>query len=61
MNAIKQELEDLSFKYINPDAYHDIAQKVGLRRAEREENIRMLCYLREYGEQIRETGRVRPV
>ena len=22
MNAIKQELEDLSFKYINPDAYH---------------------------------------
>ncbi len=42
MNAIKQELEDLSFKYINPDAYHDIAQKVGLRRAEREENIRMV-------------------
>jgi GTP pyrophosphokinase len=42
MNAIKQELEDLSFKYINPEAYHDIAQKVGLRRAEREENIRMV-------------------
>ena len=42
MNAVKQELEDLSFKYINPDAYHDIAQKVGLRRAEREENIRMV-------------------
>jgi len=42
MNAIKQELEDLSFKYMNPDAYHDIAQKVGLRRAEREENIRMV-------------------
>ena len=42
MNAIKQELEDLSFKYINPDAYHEIAQKVGLRRAEREENIRMV-------------------
>ena len=42
MNAIKQELEDLSFKYINPEAYHDIAQKVGMRRAEREENIRMV-------------------
>ncbi len=42
MNAIKQELEDLSFKYMNPDAYHEIAQKVGLRRAEREENIRMV-------------------
>ena len=42
MNAIKQELEDLSFKYMNPEAYHEIAQKVGLRRAEREENIRMV-------------------
>lgn len=42
MNAIKQELEDLSFKYMNPEAYHDIAQKVGLRRAQREESIRMV-------------------
>ena len=37
MNSIKSELEDLSFKYIDPDAFHDIAQKVGLRRTEREE------------------------
>ncbi len=42
MNSIKQELEDLSFKYIDPEAFHDIAQKVGLRRAEREESIRMV-------------------
>ena len=42
VNSIKQELEDLSFKYIDPDAFHDIAQKVGLRRTEREENIRMV-------------------
>lgn len=42
MNSVKQELEDLSFKYIDPEAFHDIAQKVGLRRAEREENIRMV-------------------
>ena len=42
MNSIKSELEDLSFKYIDPDAFHDIAQKVGLRRTEREENIRMV-------------------
>ena len=40
MNSIKSELEDLSFKYIDPEAFHDIAQKVGLRRTEREENIR---------------------
>ncbi len=42
VNSIKQELEDLSFKYIDPVAFHDIAQKVGMRRTEREENIRMV-------------------
>ena len=40
VNPIKQELEDLSFKYIDPVAFHDIVEKVGLRRIEREENIR---------------------
>ena len=42
INSIKSELEDLSFKYIDPEAFHDIAQKVGMRRVEREENIRMV-------------------
>jgi len=42
MGSVKSELEDLSFKYIDPEAFHDIAQKVGLRRTEREENIRMV-------------------
>lgn len=42
INSVKSELEDLSFKYIDPDAFHDIAQKVGLRRTEREDNIRMV-------------------
>ncbi|HPF88459.1 MAG TPA: RelA/SpoT family protein, partial [Candidatus Limiplasma sp.] len=42
MNAVKQELEDISFKYLEPEAYQDIARKVGLRRIEREENIRLV-------------------
>ena len=42
MNAVKQELEDLCFKYLEPEAYYDIAHKVGLRRIEREENVRMV-------------------
>ena len=42
MNSVKQELEDLSFKYLDPAAFQEIAQKVGLRRAEREENIRLV-------------------
>jgi len=38
--AIKQELEDLSLRYIDPMGYQDLVQKVGMKRAEREENIR---------------------
>ena len=40
INSVKSELEDLSFKYIDPAAFHEIAQKVGQRRVEREESIR---------------------
>ncbi len=40
--AIKQELEDLSLRYIDPTGYQDVVQKVGMKRAEREENIRMV-------------------
>ncbi len=40
INSVKSELEDLSFKYIDPVAFHEIAQKVGQRRVEREESIR---------------------
>ncbi len=50
MNSVKQELEDLSFKYIDPEAFHDIAQKVGFRRGEREENIRLV--ISELGEKL---------
>ncbi len=40
--ALKQELEDLSLKYIDPDGYNNIIHLVGMKRAEREENIRMV-------------------
>ncbi len=40
--AIKQELEDLSLRYIDPAGYQDVVQKVGMKRAEREENIRLV-------------------
>ena len=40
INSVKSELEDLSFKYIDPVAFHEIAQLVGQRRVEREESIR---------------------
>ena len=37
---IKWELEDLAFKYLNPDAYKNLVKKVVERRQEREEYIR---------------------
>ena len=40
ISKIKWELEDLSLLYLDPEAYHDIARKVALKREEREAFIR---------------------
>jgi GTP pyrophosphokinase len=36
---IKWQLEDLAFKYLNPDAYHELKQKLDKTRAQREKDI----------------------
>ena len=36
---IKWQLEDLAFKYINPDAYNDLKQKLDKTRSQREKDI----------------------
>ncbi len=40
--ALKQDLEDLSLKYLDPDGYSNIVHLVGMKRAEREESIRLV-------------------
>jgi len=50
--AIKQELEDLSLRYIDPEGYQDLVQKVGQKRSERQENIRMV--IQELSEKLDE-------
>ena len=40
--ALKQDLEDLSLKYLDPDGYNNIVHLIGMKRAEREENIRQV-------------------
>lgn len=42
VHAIKQELEDISLRYIDPEAYRDIANKIGLKKTEREEQIKQI-------------------
>ena len=39
ISKIKWELEDLSLLYMDPDAYHEIAELISLSRAEREEYL----------------------
>ncbi len=40
--TIKTELEDLALRYIDPEGYQMLVQKVGMKRAEREASIRMV-------------------
>jgi GTP diphosphokinase / guanosine-3',5'-bis(diphosphate) 3'-diphosphatase len=42
ISRIKTELEDLSFMYLNPEAYRELSEKVQLRRVERESYINEL-------------------
>lgn len=52
--AIKQELEDLSLRYIDPEGYQDVARKVGMKRAEREDNIKLV--ISELSQKLDEVG-----
>ena len=48
ISKIKVELEDLSLKYLDPDAYYDLVEKISVRKTVREE------YVQELVEQVRE-------
>jgi len=52
--ALKWELEDLCFKYLEPDAYRDLAKKVSEKRREREDLIHQM--LDPLEEDLREAG-----
>lgn len=39
ISEIKNELEDLSFHYLNPQEYYDIAKKIELRKVERDQQV----------------------
>ena len=51
---IKAELEDLSLRYIDPEGYQDVARKVGIKRAEREDNIKLV--IEELSQKLTEMG-----
>ena len=39
MYKLKSELEDLSLRYLNPDAYYEIVEKLNLKKTERDETV----------------------
>lgn len=59
---IKWELEDLSFRYVEPEKYREIAEKLAHRREDRQEEInriiaRMQKVMEEHGIQAEISGR----
>ncbi len=43
ISRIKVELDDLSLKYLKPDVYRDLAEKVAVRKSERERYVEDIC------------------
>ena len=43
ISKIKVELDDLSLKYLKPDVYYDLVNKVALRKSERQEICKQYC------------------
>ena len=39
ISKIKVELDDLSLKYLKPDVYYDLVEKIALRKSEREKFV----------------------
>ena len=61
---IKTELDDLSLKYLEPEAYYDLVEKVAQRKSEREEHIQALVLeirkiMEEAGIKAEVTGRAK--
>ena len=51
---LKWELEDLSFRYLDPEMYHEIAQRIAERRGDRERQIAQIASILK--ERLREAG-----
>lgn len=42
ISKVKVELDDLSLKYLDPDAYYDLVDKIAIRKSEREKYIQSI-------------------
>ncbi|MCR5419137.1 MAG: bifunctional (p)ppGpp synthetase/guanosine-3',5'-bis(diphosphate) 3'-pyrophosphohydrolase [Lachnospiraceae bacterium] len=51
---VKVELDDLSLKYLEPEVYYDLAEKIAVRKTEREKYVQTI--VEEVGEHIKHAG-----
>ncbi len=54
ISKVKIELDDLSLKYLEPEAYYDLVEKIALRKSAREEYIQDL--VREVRDHVEKAG-----
>ena len=54
ISKIKTELDDLSLKYLEPDVYYDLAEKIALRKGAREEFVNSI--MEEVGSHMKDAG-----
>lgn len=64
ISKIKVELDDLSLKYLKPDVYYDLVEKVAQRRSERESYVEEICenvrvHIKEAGISGEVNGRIK--
>ena len=64
ISKIKTELDDLSLKYLEPDVYYDLAEKIALRKGVREEFVKSIMdevksHMDDAGIECRIDGRVK--
>ena len=64
ISKIKVELDDLSLKYLEPEVYYDLVDKIAIRRSEREAYIRQIVeevevHMKNAGIKARLDGRVK--
>ena len=64
ISRIKVELDDLSLKYLEPEVYYDLVEKVAMRKSEREKYIESIVvevsgHIRDAGIEAKIDGRVK--
>ncbi|MEG2231642.1 MAG: RelA/SpoT family protein, partial [Lachnospiraceae bacterium] len=64
ISKIKVELDDLSLKYLEPDVYYDLAEKISARKGEREQYVQQIVaevrqHIEASGIQAQIDGRVK--